>query len=821
MHETWCGGTLNRFAPHCKARSAAGFRIATATWRGELALRTKRPSREDFRPKPFAILPPIMKARLLLAAFLCTTSAQAFVEHKERMLGPTGLFGVTSPKDITIVKVDPGSPAEGLMKPGEVITAAGGIPFKDQTRKQLAAAIDLAEATGKLALTRKDGTIVEIPLSVLGTYADTAPYDCPKTDLIITRAADFIVKSKNFGRDGFPIALLGLLATGEPQYIDFVKQQVRQEKWAQPDINLSIEKYARTAWNWAYTGIFLGEYYLLTKDDFVLPALEAHTVALAKGRDAGGLWGHGFASLDLNNGQPHGRLPGYAQMNQTSLACYLAILLAEKSGIRHPDILATIEQNHTYFSNFIGRGTLPYGVHNPNAKAFNNNGMSGLAAITFAIKGDPAGAEFFSRMSAASHQTMEQGHTGHFFNLMWTAPGASLCGREVTSAFFRETQWLSIINRKWNGDFIFSSSESAKSGYGYSNLSDAGCHLLTHCLPRRALVITGRDADGALHLTGDAAKAAVALATLDVKSLTDAELLENFGHPMPKIRLESVWTLRGRQHALDPAIRKMIFDGTPDQRESAIGYYGYGCEKETALAAMPDLVKLLRDPAAPIDLRAAAAASLSNLGDDARAIFPDLLQLVRTEKPGDPLSRINETLGQALNTLAPDPFAAGLVTDKDLFYQAVDALLRHPRASGRSTGMKLIENMPVGDFHRMGREIAAILADQNRSYHSYHNLEPRNAALSIYANLGIEGGIDAAFAVLDEETGKAGFKIRMLMDVLPKYGAAAKPYLPKIREINAGKFTAPWQAMIQKIEAIPAAENKTITFDEAMKAGGR
>jgi hypothetical protein len=424
-------------------------------------------------------------------------------------------------------------------------------------------------------------------------------------------------------------------------------------------------------------------------------------------------------------------------------------------------------------------------------------------------------------MSAASNQTMEQGHTGHFFNLMWTAPGASLCGPEVTAAFFRETKWLSIINRKPDGDFIFSHSEKPSVNYSYSNLSDAGCHLITHTLPRRALFITGREADPSLYLTGDAAESAVALATLDVKSLIDAELLDNFDHLMPKIRIESIWALRSRQHPHEPAIRAMIFEGTALQRESAISYYGYGCEKPIALAAMPDLLRLLRDPATPIDLRTAAASSLSNLGEDAREIFPDLLQLVLTEKPGDPLSRMNETLGQALNTLAPNPFAAGLVTDKDLFYQAVDQLLRHPRASGRSTGMRLIANMPVEDFHRVGEEVAAILADQNRSYHSYHNLDPRNGALSIYANLGIEGGIDAAFAVLDEETGKAGFKIRMLMDVLPKYGAAAKPYLPKIREVNAGKFARQWQSMIEKIEKIPSAENKTISFEEAMKASSR
>ena len=743
------------------------------------------------------------------------------VEHKERMLGPTGLYGVTSPKDIKIVKVEEGSPADGKIKVGDVLVAAGGIPFKDQTRKQLAQAIDVAEATGKLTLTLAGGSAVDLQLPVLGTYSGTAPYNCAKTEKIINRAAEHIVQSRNFGRTGFPIAWLGLLATGEQKYIDFVKEEVRKADWAKPDVKFSVDKYARTAWNWAYTGIFLGEYYLLTKDDYVLPALEAYTVALAKGRDAGGLWGHGFASLDLNDGQPHGRLPGYAQMNQTSLACFLAILLAEKSGIRHPEILATIAQNNTYFSGFIGRGTFPYGVHDPNVKAFNNNGMSGLGALVFSIHGNKEGAEFFSRMSAASHQTMEQGHTGHYFNILWTGPGASLAGPEVGAGFFREMKWLSIINRKWNGDFVYSDSEGPKPGYSYSNLSDAGAHIILHALPRRALLITGRDSDPALHLKGEEAKTAVALATLDSTKLSDVQLLENFDHSMPKLRLEAIWTLRSRSHPHLDAIVGMIRSGTPRQRESAIAYFGYGCDKDIALAAKSTLLAVLRDPAASMDLRAAAVSSLSNLGKDAHEIFPDILRMIRQDKPDDPLGRINEQLGEALRALAPDPFAEKLIADKDLFYGAMDVLLQHPRAAGRSCATDIITRMPKEDFPRVGPRMAAILADRNRSYHSYHNLEPRNGTLTLYANLGIEGGIEAAFAILDEETGKEGFKIRLLMDVLPKYGSAAKPHLPRIKAINAGKFTKQWQEMIRKIESLPDAENKTMTFEEAMQIGAR
>jgi len=346
-----------------------------------------------------------------------TVQAQHF-EYKEHHLGPIGLFGVTSPQDIKITKVQPGSPADGKIQVGDVIVAAGGIPFKDDTRPQLAAAIDQAEtekAKGILSVTLKDGTKVDLQLKVLGTYSDTAPYNCPKTDAIITRAADALVKSRNFTASGLPIGLLGLLATGEPKYIEVVRNELHAVPWAKPDIALPIDKYNMVAWSWGYTAMLLCEYYLLTGDEYVLPAIKAYAVAIATGRDAAGLWGHGIASLDLNRGQLHGRLPGYAVMNQSSLPLFVSLLLADKCGIKHPEVQAGIQQTNTFYESFIGKGTLPYGVHNPNVGSFNNNGMSGLIAVAFSLHGNQDGAAFFSRMAAAAHNTMETGHTRPLF----------------------------------------------------------------------------------------------------------------------------------------------------------------------------------------------------------------------------------------------------------------------------------------------------------------------------------------------------------------------------------------------------------------------
>lgn len=740
-----------------------------------------------------------------------------FIEHKERHLGPTGMFGKTSPTDITVTKVEEGSPASGRVEVGDVIVEAGGRVFKDATRKQLAAAIDEAESTGVLNLRLKDGRSVELPLEKIGSFSETAPFDCPKTDAMITRAAEHLLETRKFGRGDMNIGLLGLLATGEQKYIEVVRDVLHEAEWAKPDVNLSLEKYARTAWGWGYQTLLLAEYYLLTGDEKVRPALKTYAVAIAKGRDAAGLWGHGMATYDLNNGEAHGRLPGYAVMNQSSLPCFLSVLLADKAGIKDPEITACIEQTGCFYREFIGRGTLPYGVHDPNAKSYNNNGMSGLAAVAFGVQKHEEGARFFSRMSAAAHDTMETGHTGHFFNQMWTGLGANLAGPETTTAFFEKTRWLHIMNRSWQGGFTYDCSGYPNPIFSYRGLSDTGSHLLNLCLGRRKLVITGRELDPSLWLDGEDVDAVIGLPDLDTKSKSDEDLLALFGHPMPKVRVEAVWTLRSREHSLGEAIARMAREGSALERESAIGYFGYGCPTELALPMKDALMGMLRDSEEEWRMRALAAYSLCWMGEAAYPAFNDMLSLLVADKPSDPLGLIDKDLGRSLNSLAPNPFEAGLVKDKPLFYSAVEKLLAHKRADARNSGMKLITHMPIEDFSEVGELVAHIIEDQDRSYHSYHNLGAKTEAISLLGSLGVEGGMEAAMATLDEETGKFGFKVRMLMTVLPKYGAHAKPLLPKLKEMNiGGRFEKPWQAMIKSIEEAPDS-GEMLSFDEAMK----
>ena len=762
---------------------------------------------------------------LLIASVLSSGTVYAGrYEHKEHHLGPTGLFGVTSPTDIKITKVQKGSPADGKIRVGDVIVGAGGVSFKENTRQQLADAIDRAEteeAKGVLTLTLKGGKKVDLQLTVLGTYSDTAPYNCPKTDAIIAQTADYLARTKKFGR--LNIGLLGLLATGEQKYIDVVKEALRKADWAKPDIKLTLQGTSK-AWYWGYTALLLCEYYLLTGDEYVLPAVNAYSVAIARGRDAAGLWGHRMADPGANRGQLHGRLHGYAVMNQSSLPLFICMLLGEKSGVKHPELQAGIQQTGAFYNSFVGRGTLPYGVHDPNAKSYNNNGMSGLAAVALSLHGNTRGASFFSRMSTAAHNTLETGHTGHFFNQMWTGLGANLAGPEASAAFFKKTRWLHTLNRTWDGSFTYDGCGYKNGTFSYRGCSDAGSHLLNYCLARRKLAITGRDADKAIWLKGKEVADTIALATLDVKSKSDAELLALFGHAMPKVRIEAVWTLRGREHTLTDAIRKMVRTGTREQKLSACGYFGYKCPPEVAAPSLADMATVLRDTGEDLEVRATAAGALCWGGEAAHKYFNDMLKVVVADEPGDTFGELDEKVGRALTVLCPDPYKARLISDKKLFYAAVLKLMAHKRAVARTWGTKLIASIPLEDFHYVADRTAYIIDDKDLTYHSYHNLGPQTGAMTVLANLNVAGGIKAIFKILNTETGKWGFKLRMLMNVLPKYGANAKPALaklkadPRLKGIEKGRFGGMWKAMAKAIESAPEAR-EMMSIEEARKAG--
>ena len=239
-------------------------------------------------------------------------------------LGPTGARGwlwgwkleTTDARQILITEVAEGSPAEGKLEVGDVVLGVGDGPFDADPRVLLGRAIGEAQSKkgkGRLDLRRwRKGKVksVRLQLPVLGAYADTAPFDCPRSKKVLDAACDHMAANMKGGIDGM-VNALALLANGDRRHASAVRDLAR--KVGRPDVQLSLE--GRTsglmAWEWGYRALFLCEYYLATRDRQVLPAIAEYAGTIARGQSRVGTWGHAMAWPDLNNGQLHGSLGGY------------------------------------------------------------------------------------------------------------------------------------------------------------------------------------------------------------------------------------------------------------------------------------------------------------------------------------------------------------------------------------------------------------------------------------------------------------------------------------------------------------------------------
>jgi len=743
----------------------------------------------------------------------------------DHLLGPTGMRGTDGKKDIKVTAIERGSPADGRLKPGDVIVGANGRKFKTSPRREFADAINESEGealAGRMVLQLSGGKQAELHLKAYGDWNDTAPADCPKTAVLVDAIAGHLVADpKALDNDNLCVGWLGLMATGDEAILEFVRRELPQQEWAKPDrdhlmaIVNGDQPSGYVGWYWGYQLMALAEYHLLTGDKSVLPAIESYAVALSLGQDPAGLWGHRMATRSRN-----GRLPGYSHINQPSLVCFIGLLLAKRCGIDRPELDRAIAKCHGFYNTFTGKGTIPYGVHDPNSTSYNNNGMSGLAAIAMALCGDTKAAAFFSRQAANGYDTLEQGHASHFFNVLWTPLGANVAGPEVMREFSKRSRWLYTLYRAWDNRFTYD-------GDGHKSIATSGALLLHLCLPRKQLVITGRDADASIWLTDAKVNEVMGWNRIDFKQLGGDELLAMFGHEAPQVRRAAPWTLREQEGDYHGKVEELIRFGNHLEKLSAIGYFGYKCPSEVALPRLPLLGGVLRDAGQEMDVRAAAASAISWHAPQAREYFPDMLQLLLADKPDAEYGLLDQEIGQALCTLSQDPFADGVVKDKELFYGAVAKLSRNPRQGGRGSAMRLLAHMPIEDFPRVAEDVRTVTLNRDPSYHSYHN--PQATLLpgaEVLAHLGIRDGLDWAMQTLETPDGKGSFKLAAVQGVLLTYGVHSKDKVEAIKKnpellasFTGGRFGRTWNKILERVEKGEAPTPDLTSFEEAAKQG--
>jgi hypothetical protein len=749
-----------------------------------------------------------------------TKDAQTIDRTLTYNLGATGLRGwiytkaennldasqgrtTTASRQILVTHVGVSTPADGVVQVDDVILGVNGKPFNDDARKSIACAIQEAETEAKAGnlklMVSRGGQVQELnlKLAVLGTYSKTAPWDCPKSQLIFEQACKVLEKEEMTTDWAGPVRGLALLATGKPEYLPKLREFAHKlaEIEVDPNIKPDGPVWGET-WSNSHRNIFLCEYYLITKDPKVVPAISKTTLMLARGQSAYGTFGHGFAAL-TKEGKFNGSVPPYGPVNSAGLPANLSIVLAKKCGVKNPEVDQAIARAAGFFGYYAGKGSIPYGEHEP-WQNHEINGKNAICAIMFAAMGDkPKEAEFFARSSTAAWANREYAHTGQGFSYLWSTLGAAVGGPEAAAAFFRKSSWHLDLVRRSDGSFTYDGGEQYGPGQthdntyfgnsSYNGLSPAATYVLAYSLPLRKLIITGRDADQSLWLDNKAAALVAAAGRFDLDRLQMPPelLLLAFDNWSPVVRSWAAEELARR-----PEGKTMIPQLIQYAESENVYRIQAACEtlgRLNAAEGLSVIVKRLSHEDRWVRYKSAEAIRF--MGGNAKPALEEILKaLISNAEPLTPI-RWEDPIQFAQLELAKAVFSGPLKdhlneVDPDLRYAATRSISTSPSGMTRSNLRGFFENqLTEEDVIALAPAILAAIESPSPADTMFNN-EIRMAGLKVLAKYHFKECIPAA-AALAMTQGGHGSENRTgeIMQIITSYGSAAKPQIPALRKV--------------------------------------
>lgn len=709
-------------------------------------------------------------------------------------LGATGLRGwiysnkleTSEARQIRITKVDKASPADGKLAVGDVILGVGGKPFSYDPRTEFGKALTAAEATGgKLALTRwKDGNTDEVVLElpVLGAYSKTAPYNCPKSTKIFQAGCESLAKrmaeDPNYAKQSAvtrSLNALALLASGDPKYKDLIK---READWAK-----DFKADGMATWYYGYVVAFLAEYKMATGDESVLPGLRRMAMEAATGQSNVGSWGHKFA-------RPDGGLFGYGMMNAPGVPLTTSLVLAKKAGVDDPQMGIAIERSLKLLRFYEGKGSIPYGDHNPWIQTHDDNGKNGMAAVLFNLVEETEPAEYFSRMSLASHGSeRDTGHTGNFWNMTWAMPGVSQSGPEATGAWMQEFgAWYYDLARRHDGAFPHQGPPGMTPDHT-RGWDATGAFLLAYAMPLRKIYLTGKQPGKVPQLSNKEAASIIAdgrgwsnnnrNAAYD--AFSDAELLDRLKSWSPIVRDRAAMAI-ARRKGNPPPIDALVALLDSDKIHARYG----ACQtfihlKAAAAPAIPALVKTLK--AEDLWLRILAAEALAQMGASAKEALPEMLtMLARGESPKDPRGMEQRYLSYFIfgGMLRSIPVSE---IDQTLLQKAIMAGLQNQDGRARGAISGIYDKLTYEQLKPILPAIHEAIAKTAPSGEMFAG-QVRVAGLKLFAKHKIAEGLPLCIPVMDIQSWGKQNRISGILGAIETYGAGAKPLLPELKKLE-------------------------------------
>ena len=710
-------------------------------------------------------------------------------------LGATGLRGwmycdkmVTSDaRQIAITKVAKGSPAYGILEVGDVILGVGGKPFSYDPRTEMGKALTAAESeagSGELTLSRwragsSEEVVVKIP--VLGTYSPTAPYDCPKSKRILEQGCRELAKrmeDPSYTRrlDPIPRSLnaLALLASGQESYLPLIQKEVQ---WA-----ASFKDEGMATWYYGYVMMLLAEYKIATGDDSVMPGLKRLALEAANGQSAVGSWGHRFA-------RPDGRLYGYGMMNSPGLPLTISMVMARQAGVEDPALDRAIELSVRLMRFYIHKGAIPYGDHHPWIETHEDNGKCGMASVLFNLIGESKGAEFFSRMSVAAHgPERDTGHTGNFFNILWSLPGISQSGPNATGAWMNEFGgWYFDLARRFDGSFLHQGPPENDRD-SYAGWDCTGSYLLAYAMPLKKLYLTGKKSDAVPKLD-----VATAESLIDdgrgwnnkdrngfYDALSNEQLLERLGSWSPVVRERAAMALGRRKSVPVEPLIQMLDSPSLEARYGAC--QGLSQLRRRGMPAVAALQKTLAHD--DLWLRIKAAEALAAIGKPAMQTVPQLLELLaQVDIENDPRGMQQRYLSFALFDRDGMLGRSLEGVDREALYNAVRAGLKNQDGRARGSIGSVYRQLSLGEILPLLPAIHEAIIQPAPSGEMFAD-GIRVEGLRLLAEHHIEEGISAlVLYTRDQNPWESQNRTPELMKILLSYGAHAKGVIPELTKI--------------------------------------
>jgi HEAT repeat protein len=701
---------------------------------------------------------------------------------------------------------------------------------------------------------------VELKLRTFPAYADTAPFDCPKTMAILEDAwkvleKKFIVDPKNpgSGRGGTTEAL-ALLASGKPEHRKLLHAWVRGphcKQW-QPEFAGSIDMMkprGYLSWHVGFVGLPCAIYYDTTGDEYVLPALKEWAVKTAMGQSAGGTWGHTFAWPTFNGGELHRSNPGYGALNAAGVHCFFLMALAKKLGIEHPELDAALERSHRFFGSFVDQGAIPYGDHAA-ADTDDSNGKNAGAAFAMKLLGDDYAAKYFASMSAHASFTARGGH-GHDWHTNWSCWAASLMGPEVRALAERNMRWRRTLCRMHDGSFVYHSPTGSK----YGTLRDpTATEVLHQAVALRQTLITGKDPDKSLWFNDKELKQLVAIAQgqfndpwLDAKVGTRAtdrstdELFELLDVFKPKARRWLAQELGNRFQAGEKAIAgrflKLLESDNPRLRDAGLRGL-YFCGSETVLANLSTITKRLSDEKDFVRITAVGVVSrTATKTEEQAALLAAAAAPPQAVAPNSVRNAIQVPLFAGDTPLAKSPFKAGF--DEALVRDALEGLLTLDPVGGKGFLSSRINVWDKDTVVRLANALVFIAEEEQVNDKMFCNRA--QPAREILRRHGYLEGYESVLHLLERQAALPRHVRPYVTMLHPKYPVvdplmvkqqpgAFRGFLPAfhsaiidnpvatVGEIQGKtKVEVPLTTLVSLIEAAPSASRKPSVGDDARR----